>query len=257
MKTLLKLSLVILLFTIQINAQSICGKINYTHSTHFSRDFSREFTLEFNSKTSLYKEVVTKKSNKNESISQEDEGLQLNVEAERKNLTPEMYLNRSGQLHFMQIWYDNELAVEEDNLNWNWELEEETKKIGTFLCNKAMIKFRGRSYTAWYSPEISVQFGPWKFQGLPGLILEVHDADRVLHIHAKKVSLSKVESCPIIYDESKFENIMTVDEYLIKRENLVEKELARLSTRLPKGYKNQPLNRKCEDCREEVENFNK
>ncbi|MBZ9652428.1 GLPGLI family protein [Psychroflexus montanilacus] len=255
MKTLLKLSLVILLFTIQINAQSICGKVNYTHSTHFSRDFSREFTLEFNSRSSLYKEVVNKKSNKKESISQENEGLQLNVEAERNNLNPEMYLNKIDDLHFLQIWYDKELVVKEDAFQWNWDLKDETKTIGNFLCYKAKIEFRGRFYTAWYSPEIPIQFGPWKFQGLPGLILEVYDADRVLHIHAKKISLSKEESCSISYDESKFENPMTVDEYLIEREILVNKELARLSSKMPKGYKNQPLNQKCEDCKEQVEKF--
>jgi hypothetical protein len=41
----------------------------------------------------------------------------------------------------------------------------------------AECDFRGRHYIAWYSEEIPVADGPWKFGGLPGFILEVYDTD--------------------------------------------------------------------------------
>lgn len=60
----------------------------------------------------------------------------------------------------------------------NWELVDSSKKIGKFICQKATTTFRGRKYEAWYAVEIPVSNGPWKFHGLPGLILEVHSIDK-------------------------------------------------------------------------------
>lgn len=59
-----------------------------------------------------------------------------------------------------------------------WEIEDETKNILGYECNKAVTTFRGRKWMAWFTPEIPVQEGPWKLFGLPGLILEAYDAER-------------------------------------------------------------------------------
>lgn len=61
-----------------------------------------------------------------------------------------------------------------DQLKWNIRYNE-TNKIGNYLCNKATLNFRGRNYIAWYTDEIPISSGPWKFRGLPGLILEIYD----------------------------------------------------------------------------------
>ncbi|MGL4632712.1 MAG: GLPGLI family protein [Leadbetterella sp.] len=56
-----------------------------------------------------------------------------------------------------------------------WKLLGETKKIGSFTCKKAKGKISGREYEVWYTPQIPVSTGPWKFYGLPGLILEAKE----------------------------------------------------------------------------------
>jgi GLPGLI family protein len=68
-----------------------------------------------------------------------------------------------------------------------WTLRNETKKIKSFTCKKATTTFRGRNYTAWYTEELSIIGGPWKFDGLPGLILSVSSEDKVLNIEATKI----------------------------------------------------------------------
>ena len=57
----------------------------------------------------------------------------------------------------------------------DWQLSEETQEVMGYECHKATARWRGRDWTAWYS-DIPVDAGPWKFQGLPGLILKLEDA---------------------------------------------------------------------------------
>ncbi|MFC6269166.1 GLPGLI family protein [Frigoriflavimonas asaccharolytica] len=56
-----------------------------------------------------------------------------------------------------------------------WELKNETKKISSYQCKKAVGKYKGRTYIAWYTDTIPIPDGPYVFKGLPGLILEVYD----------------------------------------------------------------------------------
>ncbi|MDE6702929.1 MAG: GLPGLI family protein [Muribaculaceae bacterium] len=53
-----------------------------------------------------------------------------------------------------------------------WELVDSTKNILGYECFNATVESHGRKWTAWFTPEIPVQNGPWKFDGLPGLVLE-------------------------------------------------------------------------------------
>ncbi len=70
-----------------------------------------------------------------------------------------------------------------------WQLLPETKKIGMYVCQKASAVFRGRHYFAWYTSEIPVSAGPWKFTGLPGLILEVADDSNNVVIRLKRLTI--------------------------------------------------------------------
>ena len=73
---------------------------------------------------------------------------------------------------------------EEDWEKPEWEIIDETKEIMGFQCFKATADYRGRRWTAWFTPEIPVQDGPWKLCGLPGLILEAVDSGNVYHFVA-------------------------------------------------------------------------
>ncbi|NJN33487.1 MAG: GLPGLI family protein [Saprospiraceae bacterium] len=59
--------------------------------------------------------------------------------------------------------------------HFNWKIENTDSLIGKFKCQKATTRFRGRNYEAWFTKEVPISNGPWKFHGLPGLILEVRD----------------------------------------------------------------------------------
>lgn len=66
-----------------------------------------------------------------------------------------------------------------ENISFNWEISADTMTVLNYVCMKATTDFRGRTYTAWFAPDIPVSDGPWKFYGLPGMILKVEDSANI------------------------------------------------------------------------------
>ena len=63
----------------------------------------------------------------------------------------------------------------EENLNLPWKIEQEKTKINSYDTQKATLNFGGRVWEAWFTTEIPIQDGPYKFFGLPGLIIKIED----------------------------------------------------------------------------------
>ncbi len=85
---------------------------------------------------------------------------------------------------------------EEDYGFMAWELLEDTKEISGYTVNKAVTIYGGREWIAWFTKEVPFNDGPYKFHGLPGLILQVYDSEK--HYHFDFISLTPVETT-IIY----------------------------------------------------------
>jgi GLPGLI family protein len=58
----------------------------------------------------------------------------------------------------------------------DWQIKSDTTTIGGLHCQKATTHFKGRDYTAWFCPDLPLHLGPWKLNGLPGVIIEATDA---------------------------------------------------------------------------------
>lgn len=58
----------------------------------------------------------------------------------------------------------------------NWELTGESEDILGYACQKAITRYAGREWTVWFTPEVPVDCGLWKFNGLPGLIMKAQDS---------------------------------------------------------------------------------
>ncbi|GFZ79627.1 hypothetical protein GCM10011531_06890 [Aquaticitalea lipolytica] len=84
-----------------------------------------------------------------------------------------------------------------------WKILKETKEIGSFVCVKAICNFRGRDYTAWFSLDIPLPYGPWKLQGLPGLILEAYDTDKEIFFYFKSIEYPSAGKRKIIVPNPK------------------------------------------------------
>jgi GLPGLI family protein len=58
----------------------------------------------------------------------------------------------------------------------DWKTSGDTATFGGLHCQKATCHFKGRDYTAWFCPDLPVHIGPWKLNGLPGVIVDARDA---------------------------------------------------------------------------------
>ena len=99
----------------------------------------------------------------------------------------QVYYNKSKDSIWWSSRFRGNIYIAEKKPNIKWILKNETKKIGDFTTYKAIAKFRGRIYTAWYTTEIPIPYGPWKLQGLPGLILEAYDEKKEMFFYFKSI----------------------------------------------------------------------
>lgn len=65
-----------------------------------------------------------------------------------------------------------------EDLKFNWKILGDKQKIGEYNTQKATTEFGDRKWTAWFTTDIPFQDGPYKFYGLPGLIVKIEDADK-------------------------------------------------------------------------------
>ncbi|HFK5571185.1 hypothetical protein BAX97_03995 [Elizabethkingia meningoseptica] len=83
-----------------------------------------------------------------------------------------------------------------------WTLSDDVKSYAGFKVQKATSHFGGRDWTAWFTKEIPFSEGPYKFQGLPGLIVLLEDSQQQYSF-----SLVKSKNLPQTYNT---DNILEV-----------------------------------------------
>ena len=92
-------------------------------------------------------------------------------------------------------------TTQESLPKFEWKITDQEKKIGKFQCKLAKTSFRGRDYNAWFTTEIPIFDGPWKFNGLPGLILEVIDSKKEYQFIYKSIEIPPKENEMIVFRE--------------------------------------------------------
>jgi GLPGLI family protein len=77
-----------------------------------------------------------------------------------------------------------------------WIIDNDLKKVILGKnCISAKTNFRGRTYIAFFTTDIrGISTGPWKFDGLPGIILSVKSEDGYVSFEAVKMSIQNIET---------------------------------------------------------------
>jgi Protein of unknown function (Porph_ging). len=102
----------------------------------------------------------------------------------------------------------NIYLIKDTLANFKWTITKEKKKILSYSCTRATTNFRGRQFEVWFTDAISVPNGPWKFCGLPGLIIVAKDLEgkynyELTGINLKAVFDPKIISIPFSYSKEK------------------------------------------------------
>lgn len=137
-----------------------------------------------------------------------------NIDKYRKGETYNIYKG-NGALIFTDNIIDSRFRYEEPLEGQDWEISDETREILGYRCQRAECDFRGRRYTAWFTPEIPLNDGPWKFCGLPGLIMAV--ADDAGHYTFTATGIRPLDDTPVEYAQYRYHKIKRKEYLKLKR----------------------------------------
>lgn len=116
----------------------------------------------------------------------------------------------------------NDLLKFNDTLSLNWKLVNEEKIVSTYKCKKATLNSFGRDWIAWYTTAIPINSGPYKFFGLPGLIVNIRDTEGIFEFTAIEIERgdytidSNVKNYFVAEEGEKFHEIEKEEFYAIK-----------------------------------------
>ena len=97
-----------------------------------------------------------------------------------------------------------------------WEVSDSTKNILGYECFMAEADYHGRHWTVWFTPEIPLNNGPWKLQGLPGLILEASELSGQHFFTATGIENSNQEMLPV-YNYKQYDKSNRIDMLKMER----------------------------------------
>ncbi len=183
-----------------------------------SKGSQQEYKMEFTGTESVYDKVVE--------LAKPTVGSEFSISfSNNKGVGATIYKNLSQQMYYKESEiFGKEFLIKDSFPTYNWQLSQETKQIGNYLCYKAtyvpelteiqkeaqkkreeekeaggllaqIATDNDRTITAWYTPEIPISNGPGEYQGLPGFILEVKEKNTVLL--CTKIEINPAENLKI------------------------------------------------------------
>lgn len=104
-----------------------------------------------------------------------------------------------------------------DDIQFKWVIKSNKKLINGLNTQLATTNFGGREWEAWFCSDIPFSYGPVKFYGLPGIIVELYDRkenyhfklikNEVINSENKMLLLTDLISRSIKIDRKKLNNL--------------------------------------------------
>ncbi|MCC1485318.1 GLPGLI family protein [Winogradskyella immobilis] len=148
-------------------------KHNSNYTLNIYDDFNKSIFQKENNESNLVEKNKTKGGNPNVTFT--PSGKNIGV------------VYKDYELQDMIYKYSNKHIMKDSMTIFGWKIIKETKKLLGYNCQKATMNFRGRDYIAWFTSDLPVG-GPWKFDGLPGMILEIKSTDDFIKFKASSIN---------------------------------------------------------------------
>lgn len=162
------------------------GKVVFEMKANFGQPVTENWFLIFNESKSIFTQDKTFKLQEND-LKKNNEEIKIKTE----EVLPHIIIDMARDSIYNQVMiFVKPYYVKDKIYKPKWQILKEFKNIGNYKCQKATTNFRGRNYIAWFSEQIPVNFGPWKLNGLPGLILEIEDDMNLIKMTAKSVEIN-------------------------------------------------------------------
>jgi len=138
-----------------------------------------------------------------------------------------------------EVWVQHNLAqdqflYQEEAIPLQWEFTDDSKMIEQYLALKAITSFGGRDYEAWFTLEIPILDGPYVFNGVPGLILELYDTNKDYHFNL--VSIQPLKDNYVIDSEKSNSKQVSKKEFIQAYKKFNENPSASFSRHLPSNF---------------------
>jgi len=191
LKVLLSTALFLLTFTLKAQNPDVAQAIVHYKFSHLQdstkRDslYTENMTLIIGKNASAYKSLDRQR--RDENIKQQIQeqmanavanGGAINLKSTGKAVgsTTEFYqFSAEKKLVRKEKLMVNSYLISEALPIINWQISSDTATFSGLQCQKATAHFKGRDYIAWFCPDLPYHTGPWKLNGLPGLIIEAAD----------------------------------------------------------------------------------
>lgn len=190
MKTLSQL-LFLLLFQLQLHAQ--IRPVDYHTEIIFNFTHQNDSTLAHTRKTTLSKLMIGEKESHFLTVPKSIVDSTVASETQKGmynrygGISPNNFLivksaniiETFEPVNGIEFYGNNEVSYyEQKKSEMKWEIHQDTIKRGSFIAQKATTNWGGRKWTAWFTMDVPISEGPYKFCGLPGLIIAVSDQDK-------------------------------------------------------------------------------
>ncbi len=110
------------------------------------------------------------------------------------------------EIVFSDLLVTSRFYYKEPTPDFQWSLKQDTCSILGYPCQKAVCQYGGRVWTAWFTTHIPISDGPYKFSGLPGLILRISDEDQFFIFE-----MSGMEECHVPLLQAYGQNYNKID----------------------------------------------
>ena len=175
-----------------------------THRFYYSLEYKLDSLQEIASKKTMVLDINPETVKYYDIVFLVKDSINKRTNSQNTNWTDQTPITRNRNsyknLNYRSIAFDIFSYPTEDKIKWN--LEKEVKSYKELDIQKATTWFGGRHWTAWFTHSIPFNEGPYKFQGLPGLIVLLQDDQNTYNF-----TLLKSQNLKDTYDTS---NILEV-----------------------------------------------